>query len=117
PDADRLAVAVPSADAPSGYLQLTGNQVGVLLGHYILTSGLKSEDKAEAESLVLASIVSSPMLGVVAEALGAHYEEVLTGFKWIANRAIELKKQQGWRFAFGFEEALGYTVGELVRDK
>jgi phosphomannomutase len=49
--------------------------------------------------------------------LGAHYEEVLTGFKWIANRAMEVKKEKGWRFVFGFEEALGYTVGELVRDK
>jgi phosphomannomutase len=57
------------------------------------------------------------MLGVIASELGAHYEEVLTGFKWIANRAIDLKRDRGWRFVFGFEEALGYTVGELVRDK
>jgi phosphomannomutase len=114
PDADRLAVAVPSG---GGFQQLTGNQVGVLLGHYILTNGLQSEEKAEGAPLVIASIVSSPMLGVVAGALGARYEEVLTGFKWIANRAMDLKAERGWRFAFGFEEALGYTVGELVRDK
>jgi phosphomannomutase len=57
------------------------------------------------------------MLGVIADKLGVHYDETLTGFKWIANRAIELKKEKGWRFVFGFEEALGYTVGELVRDK
>jgi len=122
PDADRLAIALPSSDSPTGYVQLTGNQVGVLLGHYMLTGGLATMDHAvkaegEGEPLVIASIVSSPMLGVVAAALGAKYDEVLTGFKWIANRAMERKTQSGDRFVFGFEEALGYTVGELVRDK
>src|SRR5690606_442660 len=62
-------------------------------------------------------IVSSPMLGAIARSLGAHYEEVLTGFKWIANRAMVLEKEKGLRFVFGYEEALGYTVGQLVRDK
>lgn len=120
PDADRLAVALPSATSPTGYVQLTGNQVGVLLGHYLLTGGLADTERADrsrGEPLVIASIVSSPMLGVVAKALGAHYDEVLTGFKWIANRAMDLRAEKGWRFVFGFEEALGYTVGELVRDK
>jgi phosphomannomutase len=117
PDADRLAVALPLASSPTGYVQLTGNQVGALLGHYMLTRGLADEDKAAEGSLVIASIVSSPMLSGIAAALGAHYDETLTGFKWIANRAMELKKEKGWRFVFGFEEALGYTVGELVRDK
>jgi len=121
PDADRLAIALPSAASPTGYVQLTGNQVGVLLGHYLLTAGLAHPEHAvrpaDGEALVIASIVSSPMLGVVAGELGAHYEEVLTGFKWIANRALALKAEKGWRFVFGFEEALGFTVGELVRDK
>jgi phosphomannomutase len=121
PDADRLAIALPSTDATSGFVQLTGNQVGVLLGHYILTNGLRSTEKAHVPGadtpIVIASIVSSPMLGVIASALGAKYEEVLTGFKWIANRAMDLKSERGWRFVFGYEEALGYTVGELVRDK
>ncbi len=120
PDADRLAVAVPSTRSFSGYLQLTGNQVGVLLGHYLLTAGLTEFDEADrsrGEPLTIASIVSSPMLGVVAAELGARYEEVLTGFKWIAGRAIELERSEGARFVFGYEEALGYTVGDLVRDK
>lgn len=117
PDADRLAIALPGASSPTGYVQLTGNQVGALLGHYLLTDGLRSQRATGKDPLVIASIVSSPMLGVMAAELGAHYEEVLTGFKWIANRAMELKKEKGWRFVFGFEEALGYTVGELVRDK
>jgi phosphomannomutase len=121
PDADRLAIALPSAESPTGHVQLTGNQVGVLLGHYLLTGGLSDLDRAvrpaSGEPLVIASIVSSPMLGVIAGRLGAHYEEVLTGFKWIANRALDLKKEKGWSFVFGFEEALGYTPFELVRDK
>ncbi|HVJ88416.1 MAG TPA: phospho-sugar mutase [Labilithrix sp.] len=121
PDADRLAVALPSEGSPTGYVQLSGNQVGVLLGHYLLTGGLESLDRAVkpkvGEPLVIASIVSSPMLGVIAKDLGALYDEVLTGFKWIANRALDRKKKSGDHFVFGFEEALGYTVGSLVRDK
>ncbi len=57
------------------------------------------------------------MLGVIAKALGVRYEETLTGFKWIANRAMDLERAEGLRFVFGFEEALGYTVGDNVRDK
>ena len=109
PDADRLAVAVPGK--AQGYVQLTGNQVGVVLGHYLLTRG-----PHDGQRVVLASIVSSPMLGVIARKLGVHYEETLTGFKWIANRAMELEPK-GERFVFGYEEALGYTVGDVVRDK
>ncbi|HQY61616.1 MAG: phospho-sugar mutase [Myxococcales bacterium] len=114
PDADRLAVAVPKAREDGGvdYVQLTGNQVGVLLGHHVL-----SQDADPATAVLLASLVSSPMLGVIARAAGATYEETLTGFKWIANRAMALEATGEHRFLFGYEEALGYTVGGLVRDK
>jgi phosphomannomutase len=108
PDADRLAVAVPEGP---GFRQLTGNQVGVLLGHYLLT-----EKKATRPRAVLASIVSSPLLGRIAASLGVRYEETLTGFKWIANRAMELERE-GLEVVFGYEEALGYSVGDVVRDK
>lgn len=109
PDVDRLAAAV--RNAAGEYVQLTGNQVGTLLGHYLLTEGRKGD------RIALASIVSSPMLGTIAKALGVRYEETLTGFKWIANRAMEIERETGAYFAFGYEEALGYTVGPLVRDK
>jgi phosphomannomutase len=112
PDADRLGVALPGA-TPSGFVQLTGNQVGVLMGHYLLT---ERQYDAGDHPVVVASIVSSPMLGVIAKALGVRYEETLTGFKWIANRAIDLEKE-GATFVFGYEEALGYAVGDVVRDK
>jgi phosphomannomutase len=119
PDADRLAVAVPDPKAPSGFYQLTGNQVGVLLGHYLLTRGRPPLDGR----FVLVSIVSSPLLGEIARELGVGYGETLTGFKWIANRAMELEAEGQrdprvtHRFVFGYEEALGYTVGDVVRDK
>ena len=111
PDVDRLALAVRGDDG--AYVQLTGNQVGALLGHYVLTEG----PGATGARVALASLVSSPMLGVIARSLGVHYEETLTGFKWIANRAMDLERETGARFVFGFEEALGYTVGSVVHDK
>jgi phosphomannomutase len=112
PDADRLAVALPNR-ARDGFVQLTGNQVGVLLAHYMLAK----HPVPPADRLVVTTIVSSPMLGVIAKALGARYAETLTGFKWIANRALELERQTGSTFVAGYEEALGYTVGTVVRDK
>ncbi|MDC3956538.1 phospho-sugar mutase [Polyangium jinanense] len=120
PDVDRLAVAVRRPEG--GYVQLTGNQVGTLLGHYLLTRtpACLSDDvpvEDAGKKLVIASIVSSPMLGAIARALGVRYEETLTGFKWIANRAMDLERAEGAAFVFGYEEALGYTVGTLVRDK
>jgi phosphomannomutase len=111
PDADRLAVAVPADASATGFQQLTGNQVGVLLGHYLLTEGAKT-----GKRLVISTIVSSPMLGHIARALGVRYEETLTGFKWIANRAMDVERE-GYTFIFGYEEALGYTLGDAVRDK
>ena len=112
PDADRLAVAIPHEKSATKYLQLTGNQVGVLLGHHLLVRGPK-----RSKPLAIASIVSSPELGNIARALGVRYEETLTGFKWIANRAMDLERSEKFEFVFGYEEALGYTVGDVVRDK
>ncbi len=109
PDADRLAVAVP--DGAGGFQQLTGNQVGVLLGHSLLT-----DREVPAKPLLLASLVSSPELAGIAKKLGARFETTLTGFKWLANRAMDLQKE-GYTHVFAYEEALGYTAYDLVRDK
>jgi phosphomannomutase len=110
PDADRLAVM--ARDGAGRLRMLTGNEVGVLLGHYVLTQGKRSEP-----AYVVTTIVSSTQLGEIARAVGAAYDEVLTGFKWIANRALEREQAEGVRFVFGYEEALGYTVGTVARDK
>jgi phosphomannomutase len=111
PDADRLAVAVPDG---RGFRQLTGNQVGALLGHYLLTE--RAVGPGHDKRAVIASLVSSPLLGRIAASLGVRYDETLTGFKWISNRAMQLEKE-GFTFVFGFEEALGYCIGDVVRDK
>jgi phosphomannomutase len=116
PDGDRLAVAVPTAPpeptAPApdsgGWRQLTGDQLGALLGAFLLGN------QAGPGTFVATTIVSSTLLSKVAAAAGARYAETLTGFKWIARAA---DGQPGARFAFGYEEALGYQVGQAVRDK
>jgi phosphomannomutase len=113
PDADRLAVALPNSDGK--YVQLTGNQVGILLGNRALETYAAQGDLSG--TIVLNSCVSSPMLGAIAKAKGAQFEETLTGFKWIANRAIARFERDKLDFLFGYEEALGYTVGTTVRDK
>jgi phosphomannomutase len=108
PDADRLSVALPTE---TGYAPLTGDQVGVLLADYLLTVG--PQDKR----MVATTIVSSQLLGFLAQQAGAAYRETLTGFKWIGNAAMEYEREHQGRFVMGYEEALGYSVGPLVRDK
>jgi phosphomannomutase len=105
PDADRLAVAVPTPEG--GWRQLTGNQVGVLFADELL----RSNDRPGR--MVATTIVSSGQLAVLAKHYGAEYTETLTGFKWIANAAIAWPGE----FVMGYEEALGYSIGPVVRDK
>jgi phosphomannomutase len=115
PDGDRLAIAVPAAvpgGGQDGWLTLTGDQVGALLGASLLerTAG----DADPGDRLVATTIVSSTLLSKVAAAAGVRYAETLTGFKWITRAADRVP---GARFVFGYEEALGYAVGGVVRDK
>ncbi len=99
PDADRLAVAIPTAD---GWRRLSGNEVGYILGW-------RAAEAAGPDAVLAASIVSSPALRAVAQEYRLHYEDTLTGFKWIS-RVPGL--------AYGYEEALGYLVDpHVVRDK
>jgi phosphomannomutase len=110
PDADRLAVAV--RDEAGELRVLRGNQLGVLLADYLL--GLAPPD---GKNLVVSTLVSTPMVARIAAAHGAHCELTLTGFKWIIARGRQLQAERGLRRILGFEEALGYCVGELVYDK
>ncbi|WP_314650821.1 phospho-sugar mutase [uncultured Microbacterium sp.] len=104
PDADRLAVAIPDADAADGWRRLSGNEVGLLLG----ARAARAAEGTPGASLAC-SLVSSPGLGAVAAHHGLDFHETLTGFKWIS-RAPGI--------VFGFEEALGYLVNPgTVRDK
>ncbi|GGZ10105.1 phospho-sugar mutase [Streptomyces avidinii] len=103
PDADRCAVAVPTGD---GWRMLRGDEVGALLAAHLVHKGVS---RGDSNSVFAESIVSSSLLGRIAEAAGVGYEETLTGFKWIA-------RVEGLRY--GYEEALGYCVDpEGVRDK
>ncbi|MCA9527518.1 MAG: phospho-sugar mutase [Myxococcales bacterium] len=109
PDADRLAVAVP--DGAGGYRALTGNELGVLLADELLTYGARPE-----KPLVATTVVSSQLLGRMAAAAGVAFAETLTGFKWLATEALR-HARTGGHFVMGYEEAIGYSVGEVVRDK
>ena len=109
PDADRLAVVIPESNT---WRPLTGNELGVLLGDYVLRNWPEPH-----EAIVVNSIVSSPMLAGIAATYGARHETTLTGFKWIVNAGLALEAAGEGRFVFGYEEALGYTVGSTVRDK
>jgi len=110
PDGDRLAVAAPDPQAPGGWRMLTGDQVGALLGAYLLGQPTDSPETR----LVVTTIVSSTLLSRIAAAAGAQYAQTLTGFKWIVRAG---DSRPGSRFVLGYEEALGYSVGQVVRDK
>lgn len=110
PDADRLAVSVLHEGA---YMPLTGNDIGCLLAHYALTEG----DVPASDALLVCSVVSSPMMLEIGNTHGALAVQTLTGHKWIQNRALELEAERGLTMVFGYEEALGYAMGTLVRDK
>jgi phosphomannomutase len=105
PDADRLAVAVPDPSL-GRWRALTGDELGALLGDHVLRRGVETGD------VVVTTVVSSRMLARIAEAHGVGHLETLTGFKWVVRAP-----GPGQRFRFGYEEAIGYCVGDHVRDK
>lgn len=107
PDADRLAVAVPDAAVDGGWRALTGDELGALLADHLLRRGGHQPDDT-----LVTTVVSSRLLSKLAAANGVAYAEALTGFKWVVRAPAP-----GHRFLFGYEEALGYCVGEVVRDK
>jgi phosphomannomutase len=112
PDADRLSAAVPAVSGE--FRQLSGNQIGLLLADALLD---RARESGAEKALVVGSIVTTPLLSVIARARGAHFEQTLTGFKWIWTAAHELMRERSLRFVFACEEALGYSVSPAVRDK
>lgn len=109
PDADRLGVAVPTpAPAAGGWRPLSGNEIGALLADHLL------RHSEGADRLVVATVVSSRLVERLAASAGVRYAATLTGFKWIVRPALTHPE---WRFLFGYEEALGFSVTPAVRDK
>lgn len=109
PDADRLGAA---EKVDGKWHILTGNQIGVLLASTLIASSDPSTKRA-----LLSSAVSSKMLQSMAAAEGIHWEETLTGFKWLGNRALQLEQQQGYDVLLAYEEALGFMPLDIVYDK
>ncbi|XP_076873514.1 phosphopentomutase [Brachyhypopomus gauderio] len=119
PDADRLAVAEKQ---PSGEWKVfSGNELGALLGWWLFQCWKRGQQQGAPETSVkdvymLASTVSSKILRAIALKEGFHFEETLTGFKWMGNRARQLL-DQGKTVLFAFEEAIGYMCSPAVLDK
>ena len=106
PDADRVAVVAPHDDGPR---QLTGDEVGALLGEWLLADVTSGSDR-----LTVTSVVSSSLLARIAAHHGAHHEETLTGFKWLSRPAL---RHREWKQVLAYEESIGYAIGPTVRDK
>lgn len=114
PDADRLGVEIRQPDG--SYKNLSGNQIGAIIAKYILeahkTAGTLPENAALAKS-----IVSTELVTKIAESYGATIFNVLTGFKFIAEKIQEFEEKHNHTYMFGFEESFGYLIKPFVRDK
>lgn len=114
PDADRLGVVL--RDPQGKYVQLTGNQIGVVLTYYIL-SQKKALGALPENATIIKTVASTDLADEVAHYFNVRVENVLTGFKFIAEKEREME-EGGWgTFQFGFEESYGYLAGDFVRDK
>ncbi|MGM0215191.1 phospho-sugar mutase [Enterococcus sp. AZ109] len=114
PDADRLGAAVRM---PNGeYQVLTGNQIGAILIRYILEAHKQAGSLPE-NAAVLKSIVSSELPTAIAKAYNTEMVDVLTGFKFIAEKIQQYEEDGSHTFMFGFEESYGYLIKPFVRDK
>ena len=135
PDADRIGLAVknptplsslsfPSSsvsfprkrESSSSFTVLNGNQVGILLLHYIL-SNKKELNQLPPNGFIVKTVVTSDMSKVIADSFGVDTYETLTGFKFICNMEKNVQEKEGKKFLFGYEESIGYLTGDFVRDK
>ncbi|WP_077211057.1 phospho-sugar mutase [Bacillus dakarensis] len=114
PDADRLGIAVKDSDGE--YVVLTGNQTGALLLEYIL-SNKKQKGTLPQNGVMLKTIVTSELGAEVASSFGVKTVNVLTGFKFIAEKIKEYEATGEHQFLFGYEESYGYLIGDFARDK
>ncbi|MFH0385364.1 phospho-sugar mutase [Streptococcus sp. A11] len=114
PDADRVGVEVRQADG--SYWNLSGNQIGAIIAKYVLEAH-KQAGTLPANAALAKSIVSTELVTKIAESYGATMFNVLTGFKFIAEKIQEFEEKHNHTYMFGFEESFGYLIKPFVRDK
>lgn len=114
PDADRLGVEIRQADG--SYKNLSGNQIGALIAKYILEAH-RQAGTLPTNAALAKSIVSTELVTKIAESYGATMFNVLTGFKFIAEKIQEFEEKHNFTYLFGFEESFGYLIKPFVRDK
>jgi len=116
PDADRLALAEKQPDG--NWKIFCGNEIGTILGTWVLQQYKKAHpDVKPADCCCVSTAVSSGMLERICQVEGLDYETTLTGFKWIGNAALRHMKEKKQNFLFGYEEAIGFLIGEMSLDK
>ncbi len=111
PDCDRIGVA--QKNKTGAYLTLSGNDIGALLTHFVLSA----KDTVTAKDAVVKTIVTSGFGAAIAGKFGATIFDTLTGFKYIGEKIEEFERTGAYDFAFGYEESCGYLAGTFVRDK
>ena len=114
PDADRVGVEVLQKDG--NYLNLSGNQIGAIMAKYILEAH-KNAGTLPENAALCKSIVSTDLVTKIAESYGATMFNVLTGFKFIAEKIQEFEEKHNHTYMMGFEESFGYLIKPFVRDK
>lgn len=113
PDADRFTAAFKS-NVSKKWKQLSGNEIGILFADYVIQRAIANGEDL-SKIYILNSTVSSQMLRSIAAIEGCHFEDTLTGFKWIGNKAIELEGEN-FSVPFAYEEAIGFMF-PTVHDK
>ena len=114
PDADRVGVEVLQKDG--SYLNLSGNQIGAIMAKYILEAH-KNAGTLPENAALCKSIVSTDLVTKIAESYSATIFNVLTGFKFIAEKIQEFEEKHNHTYMMGFEESFGYLIKPFVRDK
>ena len=114
PDCDRIGGVVK--DNQGEYKVLSGNQTGMLLTHYILSS-LKENGRLPKNGTVIKTIVTTEMIRPICKEYDVELIDVLTGFKYIGEKIKSFLKTGDKTYLFGFEESYGYLAGDFVRDK
>lgn len=114
PDSDRVGTMVRGKDGE--YRTITGNQMGVLLLDYIITAK-RETGTLPANAAFLKTIVTTNMGREIAEKNGVHVDETFTGFKFMAEKLAEYKRDNSYEYILAYEESYGYMMGDYVRDK